>query len=204
MQQTPEWFSARLGRVGASRINDVVATLRSGGEASTRADYRYELMVERLTGMQAESFSSKDMQWGTDAEPLARSAYEATAGVLVKEVGFIHHPKIAMSGASPDGFVSTSGLVEIKCPKTKTHVSWMLAGLVPSEHQNQMLWQMACTGRDWCDFVSYDPRMPAYAQLFVKRFERDDERIAKLEKQVSDFLLEVDLLCTQVKTLEEV
>jgi YqaJ-like viral recombinase domain len=112
--------------------------------------------------------------------------------VDVTEVGFIDHPEIAMTGASPDGLVGESGLVEIKCPNTATHLDTLLGGSVHEKYLTQMYWQMACTGCDWCDFVSYDPRLPAGMALFVARVHRDVERIAELEHEVRTFLRELD------------
>lgn len=199
-QRTPEWFAARLGKVTASRVADVMARTKTGYGASRDA-YMAQLMVERLTGSVAESFTNAAMQWGTDQEPFARAAYEAHKGVLVDEVGFIAHPKIADAGASPDGLVGDDGLVEIKCPATATHIETLLSGEVPSKYLSQMRWQMACTGRAWCDFVSFDPRMPAAGQLFIRRVERDDDSLAALEREVVKFLAELEVKLTNLKAL---
>lgn len=190
-QGSDEWFAQRIGLVTASRLNDVMATLKSGGEAATRKNYRAQIIAERLTGTKADSFTNSAMQWGTDNEPLARANYEVLYGVDVDQVGFVHHPEIKMTGASPDGLISEDGLIEIKCPNTATHIEYLLGGVVPAEYKNQMLWQMECTGRKWCDFVSYDPRMPEDLQLFVVRFERDDEKLKELRAGVIKFLDEV-------------
>ena len=198
MQQgTDAWHLARLGRVTASRIADVLATIKSG-EAAARANYRAELVAERLTGKRQESYSNAAMQWGTETEPLARVWYESEVGVVVQETGFVEHPTIAMSGASPDGLVADSGLVEIKCPNTQTHIETMLAKRVPPRYTPQIHWQMACTGREWCDFVSFDPRLPEQTQIFIKRVERDEKYIREtLEPEVVRFLDEVE------KTVEQ-
>lgn len=191
VQGSPEWFLQRLGKVTASRLADVVAKTKTG-ESASRANYRAELVAERLTGKQAEGFSNAAMKWGTDCEPLARAAYESESGVFVVETGMIHHPRIAMSGASPDGLVLVDGLLEIKCPDTKTHIDTVLSGKAPTKYIPQIQWQIACTERAWCDFVSFDPRMPAEMQIFVKRVERDDALIAEYEAEVVRFLAEVD------------
>lgn len=198
MQQgTDAWHLARLGRVTASRIADVLATIKRG-EAAARANYRAELVAERLTGKRQESYSNAAMQWGTETEPLARVWYESEVGVVVQETGFVEHPTIAMSGASPDGLVADSGLVEIKCPNTQTHIETMLAKRVPPRYTPQIHWQMACTGREWCDFVSFDPRLPEQTQIFIKRVERDEKYIKDtLEPEVIRFLEEVE------KTVEQ-
>lgn len=198
IQGSPEWFASRLGKVTASRLADVVAKLKTG-EAASRAGYRAELVAERLTGKQAESFSNSAMKWGTDCEPLARAAYEAETGVFVTETGMIDHPVISMAGASPDGLVGAKGQVEIKCPETKNHIDTILSGKAPAKYIPQMQWQMACTGRAWCDFISFDPRMPAEMQLFAVRVLRDDDLIAAYEAEVIKFLAEVDdtIICLQ-------
>ena len=190
-QQSAEWFAARIGRVTASRVADVIAKPKSGYSAS-RANYLAELVAERLSGTRAEGFTNSAMQWGTDQEPEARLAYEFRTDEEVEEVGFFQHPVIAMSGASPDGLVSDDGLIEIKCPNTATHIETLLTGIIPGKYETQMLWQMACTGRDWCDFASFDPRLPEAMRLYVKRFYRDNERIAELEDEVRTFLFELD------------
>lgn len=197
-QQSEEWFAARLGKVTASRVA-VIARTKSGPSAS-RANYMAELVAERLTGARGETFTNAAMQWGTDNEAEARMAYEFRTDATVEQVGFILHPTIDMAGASPDGLVLTDGLVEIKCPNTATHIETLLTGTVPAKYETQMLWQMACTGRAWCDFASFDPRLPEEMRLFVKRFARDDKRIAEMEEQVREFLFELD---TTVRRLSE-
>ena len=191
IQGSPEWFSVRLGRVTASRVADVVAKTKTGWGAS-RANYMAELIAERLTGEVAPSFSSAAMQWGTEMEPMARAAYEFRTDATVETIGFVSHPSILMSGASPDGLVGSDGLVEIKCPNTATHIDTLMGDTIDGKYQTQMQWQMACTGRQWCDFVSFDPRMPESMRLFIQRVKRDDARIAELENSVCDFLVEVD------------
>jgi putative phage-type endonuclease len=190
-QRTPEWIEARIGKVTASRIDCVLAEIKKG-EAASRRNYRAEIVIETLTGLPADNYISKEMQWGIDTEPFARAAYELQNDVMVATVGFANHPAIARFGASPDGLVGEDGLVEIKCPNTATHLDYLLTGEVPADYQPQMLVAMACTGRDWCDFVSFDPRMPQHLQLFVRRFERDNFRITEIEQKVEKFLDEVD------------
>ena len=189
-QRTDEWFAARIGKVTASRVADVIAKTKSGYGAG-RANYLADLVVERLTGQKAQGFSNAAMEWGTEQEPHARAAYSAKTGILVEEVGFIDHPTVAMSGASPDGFAE-EGLIEVKCPNTATHLEYVLAELPPLKYFTQMQWQMACTGRPWCDFVSFDPRLPERLQLLVVRVPRDDDYIAMLEAEVKKFLAELD------------
>lgn len=190
-QGSAEWKAVRLGRVTASRVADVIAKTKSGYSAS-RANYQAELICERLTGNAADGFTNAAMQWGTEKEPDARAAYEFIAGVSVEQVGFIHHPTIDMSGASPDGLVGANGSLEIKCPSSATHIETLLSGTVAGKYLTQMQWQMACDpAREWCDFVSFDPRLPAEMQIFIKRIERDAAVIADLEKEVRAFLAEL-------------
>lgn len=191
VQGSPEWFAARCGKVTASRVADVIAKTKTGWGAS-RANYLAELLCERLTGCVTPGFVNDAMRWGTDQEPFARMAYSQRFGVDVYEVGFVDHPEIAMSGASPDGYVGDAGLVEIKCPNTATHLDTLLNGSVPDKYLVQMQWQMACAGREWCDFVSFDPRLPEAMRLFVQRVPRDLSRALELETEVSAFIRELD------------
>jgi len=189
-QRTDEWFAARLGKVTASRIADVMAKTKTGYGAA-RKNYAAQLVCERLTGNVAESYTNAAMQWGIDTEPQARAAYEFMTDQAVEQVGFIDHPQIEMSGASPDGLIRQVGLVEIKCPNTATHIETLLDGKVPDKYIKQMQWQMDCTGREWCDFVSYDPRLPAEMQLWICRVDRDDEAIQEIREEVDKLLAEV-------------
>jgi len=190
-QRTEEWFAARCGKVTASRVADIIAKTKTGYSAS-RENYLAQLVCERMTGKPAESYSNAAMQWGTDQEPFARAAYEANKDVLVEEMGFAVHPTIDGAGASPDGLVGLFGLVEIKCPNTATHIQTLLDQKVPEKYNVQMQWQMACTSRQWCDFVSFDPRMDEGLQLFIKRVEYDPIYVAQLEKEVINFLMDVE------------
>lgn len=199
-QYSDEWFQARCGLVTASRVADVVAKTKSGWGAS-RANYMAELVAERLTGVPAPSFTSAAMQHGIDTEPQARAAYEFLHDAEVETVGLVKHPKIDQSAASPDGFVGTDGMVEIKCPNTATHIDTLLTEAIPDKYVVQIQWQMACADRQWTDFVSFDPRMPADLSLFVKRVERDDKRIGELERMVEEFLTELDGKLAQLEAM---
>ena len=190
-QRSDAWFEARIGKVTASRVADVIAKTKTGYSAS-RDNYMAQLVCERLTGQKGESFTNAAMQWGTETEPLGRAAYESLQDVLVEEVGFISHHTIEMAGASPDGLVDDDGLIEIKCPNTATHIETLLNQTVPSKYNTQMQFQMACTGRQWCDFVSFDNRLPAELQLFVKRVPRDEVFIKQIEAEIVQFLAELD------------
>lgn len=189
-QGSPEWFQERLGKVTASRVADVVAKTKTGWGAS-RANYMAQLVAERLTGTVAESYTNAAMQWGIDTEAEARTAYEFHTNSDVESVGFINHPVVGHSGASPDGLIGSDGLVEIKCPNTATHIETLLDSALPSKYILQMQWQMACSDRKWCDFVSYDPRLPESMRLFVQRITRDDKAISELESQIAAFNGEV-------------
>lgn len=199
-QGTDAWMRLRLGKVTASRVSDVIAKTKSGYGAS-RANYSAQLIVERLTGQISETFSSAAMQWGNDQEPDARLAYEFRQDVDVEQVAFVDHPTISMAGASPDGLVGENGLIEIKCPQSATHIETLRGQSIPGKYETQMLWQMACTGRQYCDFASFDPRMPEEMRLFVKRLPRDDARIAELEAEVTAFLTEIDATVAELTRL---
>jgi putative phage-type endonuclease len=192
VQGSPEWLQARLGKVTASRVADVVATVRSGGYGASRASYMAELIAERLTGRPAESYTNAAMTWGTATEPEARTAYEFHANCDVRQVGFIPHLTIEMAGCSPDGLVGGDGLLELKCPNTSTQIETLLTQKIPEKYVKQMLWQMACTNRQWVDFCSYDPRLPEEMRLFVSRVHRDQAAIDILEKEVRLFLADLD------------
>lgn len=198
IQGSPEWMALRVGKVSASRVSDVLAKIKTG-EASTRKNYKAELVCERLTGQKTETFTTKAMSDGVEREPIARALYESKFGVFVDEVAFIDHPTIPMSGASPDGLVGEDGLCEIKSPQRATHLSYLLDGVVPSQYIPQMNWQMACTGRKWCDFISYNPDFPEYLQIFVIRHHRDNVVIQEIESEVMKFLTEVDVILDKLK-----
>ena len=199
VQGSESWLAARAGKVTASRIADVMAKIKTG-EAAARRDYKAQLIAEILTGRpQEDGYINAEMQFGIDTEPLARAAYEADTGDLVEQVGLVLHPTIDRAAASPDGLVSDSGLVEIKCPKVATHLTYLLDGVAPSKYQPQMLFQMACCEREWCDFASFRPDLPPALQLFTVRFPRDDARIKAMEDEVKAFLAEVDGLLARLQ-----
>ena len=202
-QGSQEWFQARAGSCTGSHAADILAMLKSGkGEQKCRADYRLKLATEILTGIpQMDGYLSPAMEWGTEQEPFARAAYEMKTGAIVDAVGFVTHPTIARMGGSPDGLIGEDGGLEIKCPNSITHIRWMLDGQVPEEHQPQMFFYMACTGRKWLDFVSFDPRLPEPLQLFIERLEAIPERIAEIESAVIQFNAEVDAVIGQLKMI---
>lgn len=190
VQGSPEWHALRVGKATASRIADIVAKTKTGYSAS-RANYAAELLTERLTGQPAPSYKSDAMRWGSEHEADARTAYEWRSNCEIVPIGFVHHPAIHDSGASPDGLVGDDGMVEFKCPNTATHIETLLGGSIAGAYITQVQWQMACTGRQWCDWASFDPRVPERMRLFVQRVKRDQEHIMVLEKEVRVFLAEI-------------
>ena len=190
-QGSETWFAYRLGKASASRMADITAMTKTGYGAS-RANYLAELVAQRLTGVYAESYSNGAMQWGTEREPEARAEYEFMKNVRVDLVGIAIHDTIPNACASPDGLVGEDGLVEIKCPNTATHIATLLGAEIDGKYLKQMQWQMACTGRKWCDFVSYDPRMPPEMQLHIRRVPRREDDITALALATELFLSEVD------------
>jgi YqaJ-like viral recombinase domain len=197
-QHTAEWTWVRTGRITASRICDLMAKLKRGGEAACRRDYRIELIAERLTGRTDDRYVSKEMQFGIEQEPFARTAYEIRTENIVDPVGFIFHPRLDFSGASPDGLIGEDGGLELKCPKTTTHLAYISAGTVPKEYQHQMLWNMACAEREWWDFASFDPRLPEKLRLFIIRMPRDEARIGEIEREVLTLNSEIQDICAQL------
>jgi len=183
----------RIGRATASAIHKITATVR-GGYATSRDRYRAQLIVERRTGMMVPSYENAAMKWGKETEPMARSAYNLAMGKTVEFAGFVIHPTIKMAGASPDGLVDADGLLEIKCPEMHTHYTNLITDTdkIDLAYRYQVQWQLACTGRKWCHWVSFDPRWPESDQLVIHRINRDNEVIVFLEREVTVFLKEVD------------
>jgi len=188
------WLRARAGKLTASRMRDAMDFLKNGQPSAKRSQLMRELLAERLTGDSVRHFVTDAMMHGLQFEDEAKAAYEAETGVIVGEAGFYDHPRIDALGATPDGLVP-GGLIETKCPTTATFVEWRMAGVVPEEHKPQMIVQLACTGRAWCDFVAFDPRIknPAH-RLFIRRFEPTAEEIAKVEAAAEQFLSELDAM----------
>ena len=200
-QRSDEWFTARLGKVTASSLYKVLVRTKTGYGAD-RDNYMAQLVLERITSTKADGYTNLAMQWGIDQEPFARGAYEAAKGVLVEEVGFINHPTIEAAGASPDGYIGTDGMVEIKCPDSKTALEvWLSDNPISSKYYAQMQWQMRCADRAWCDYVVFDPRMPTKAQLFITRLKRDDKWLENTEIEVIKFLGEVDAKVAALKKI---
>jgi putative phage-type endonuclease len=199
VQGSAEWLQARCGRITASRMADVLATLkRKEGEAAVRANYKAELVAERLTGSAADHYVSYWMERGTELEPLARAAYEMETGNMVDQAGFFVHPEIPCFGASPDGLIGAAGGLELKAPKITTHIRYMLEGVIPEEYEPQMSSGMACTGREWWDFYSYCPEMPIHLQTFIRRLHRNPERMFTIETAVRQFDEEIEALISKL------
>ncbi len=190
-QRTDEWFAQRAGKVTASAIYKVMAKTKTGYGAD-RANYMADLITERLTGQPTQGFTNAAMMWGIETEPQARSMYSLVSLNDVEETGFWPHPSIPMTGASPDGLAGSNGLVEIKCPNSATHIATLRGASIDRKYLLQMQWQMACTGREWCDFVSFDPRLPGEMQIHIQRVDRDSALLSEIEAEVTSFLAEVD------------
>ncbi len=198
-QGSEEWLQERCGQVTASRIAAVMAKTKTGYGAD-RANYMADLIAERLTGIPKQGFTNEAMRWGTETEPQARAMYEFQTGREVVEVGFVSHPIIEGTGASPDGLVGDSGLIEIKCPNTATHIETLRGAAIDRKYILQMHWQMICTGRDWCDFVSFDPRLPLEMQMHLRRVERDAELAEQITAEVTQFLTELNTTVADLRT----
>jgi len=201
IQGSPEWLAQRLGKVTASRVADVIAKTKTGYGAS-RKNYLAQLVCEVMTGQSQDGYTNAAMQWGIDKEPEAKAAYSFFTGNDVVSAEFVQHPAIPAAGASPDGYVGDDGLIEVKCPNTATHIETLISGTVDGKYITQMQWQMACTGRQWCDFVSFDPRMPPELSLFVNRVERDQKMIDELQREVLAFLAELDETINKLNTIK--
>lgn len=200
VQGSDEWKLARVGSLGASRLQDVIAKTKTGYSAS-RANLMAELICERLTGKPAEKFVSQAMLHGTETEPEARDTYIFSTGNSVEQVGLIRHRTIEQSHASPDGLVGDDGMLEIKCPQPAAHLDTLLNGKIPERYITQMMWQLACSDRQWVDYVSYNASFPDHMRLFVHRVDRDETIIKYLESEVAAFLLEMAVKLSELNTL---
>lgn len=197
-QGSAEWLQARVGKCTGSRVADALSFLKKGAPSQKRKDYLTEVVTERLTGFAVDHYVSPAMDWGTDNEKYARAAYEVVSGNDVDIVGIAEHPTIADFSSSPDGYVGEDGIVELKCPNTTTHIGYLLANEVPEAYLFQCWAEMACSGRKWVDFVSFDPRLPPKNQIFIKRLERNKEMITMVEQGVVLFLSEVEAMVAQL------
>lgn len=197
-QGTDEWRAVRAGRATGSKASCILAKIKTG-EAAVRRDYRVQIVTERLVGApQDDGFVSKEMTWGIEQEPYARMAYEASTGELVEEAGFAYLQDLA-AGCSVDGFIGDDGIFEAKCPKSATHINYLLAGRLPPDYVPQVTHNLWITGRAFADFVSFDPRMPEELQLFHIRIHRAELDLAGYEKELRTFLTECDVLEEQLR-----
>ena len=186
------WLKARSGHVTASPVLKVFKKIRGGGYSKERDTYKFQLIAERLVGTTIEGRKSADMKRGTEKEAEARDRYARTTNLPVTTAPFVTHPHIGWAGASPDGFVGEDGLIEIKAPTSQTAVEVLLTEEIDEQYEAQIQWQLAVTGRKWCDYVVFDDRLPESMQLFVNRVERDDELIKHVEKEVREFIAEIE------------
>lgn len=202
-QGTPEWHQLRCGKVTASRVADIVRKVKSGGISASRQRYLGELVAERLTGVPNLGFKSADMEWGNATEDQACARYAFTRDVTPVAIDFVDHPSIALSGASPDRLINDDGLVEIKCPAIHTHLDILMGGAIEPDYVKQIQWQLACTERAWCDYVSFNPLLPTHLQLFVRRVEHDEIAIREIETAVQAFLADVATAIEALNRLED-
>lgn len=201
-QDSPSWVAARRGFLTASRLKDALDRLKSGQPSEACRKYMFDLVAERLTGNATAHYVTPAMEWGVEQEPCAIEAYEAQTGRIASAAGFFEHPTIEFFGATPDRLVDDDGLLEAKCPTSQTYLRWVMAGVVPAEHRLQMLAQLACTRRQWVDFIAFDPRMPPGRQVFVRRLVPEAGEVEAVEEAAREFLEEVDALFEKVSTAE--
>jgi predicted phage-related endonuclease len=200
-QQSIEWLRLRVGKCTGSRVKDALSFLKNGQPSQKRKDYMVDIVTERLTGIATDHYITEAMQFGSDNEVYARAAYSVISGNEVDSVGICVHPTIKDFQSSPDGLVNGNGVVEFKVPNTATHIEWKLDGIIPKEHEYQMMAHLACSGREYCDFLSFDPRLPPKHQYFLKRMERFhvEDLIVEMEAGVIQFLSEVDEMIAKME-----
>lgn len=201
-QSSPEWVVCRIGRITGSRVPDALKTIKSGAFAASRIDYAYDLALERLTG-EPQGPDLSNVSWVQDGkawEADARALYEFRYNVTVEQIGFATHDELPMFGASPDGLIGDDGVLEIKAPKAKTHLQYLLGKVPPADYLGQMDAEIVCTGRKWCDFVSYNPKFPPHLQFFCVRYTPEQEKLRELEKAVVVFDGEVEAILEKLKT----
>jgi putative phage-type endonuclease len=199
-QGSPEWLALRAGKITGSRVGDALRKNKDGSFSASRKDYAFDVALERITGeSQSPDLSNvKAVQDGKTREPEARDLYSFMTGNDVQQVAFATHDAMSFFGASPDGLIGDDGVLEIKAPTAKKHLQYILGGTVPAEYLYQVMAELSCTGRVWCDFVSYHPSFPAESRIFIKRYVRDEKRMMELEKAVEVFELEVQAIVKQI------
>lgn len=198
-QQTPEWYQSRIGKLTASKMATAMSYLKNGKESAERAKLKMQVVAERLTDIIVPHIVTEAMAWGIATEAEAKEAAAKLIGLDIKPCGFFDHPEIDSFGATPDGLLDDDGLIEIKCPTTTTHLSWLLANEIPDQHKAQMAAQLLCTGRRFCKFMSYDPRVPKRPILYKHYAPTRAERDA-VERAAVMFLAEVEELFERVST----
>lgn len=189
---TIDWLKARVGLLTGSRMADAMSVLKSGDFSAKRKTLLRQILQERLTGFAVDHYVTPAMQWGLDHEQEAKDEYEAASGNLIQKAGFALHPMIEFFGATPDGLIDHDGCLEAKCPTTDTHLEYFLAGKIPAEYKPQMVCEMLCHRRQWCDFVSFDPRLPKRQRLFIRRYQPTPQEFAEVESAAIKFLADVE------------
>lgn len=189
---TPEWKGARAGKITASRASDVIAFAKKGAEPlKARTDYIGDIVAEILTREPKRGPRASSLDWGHDVEGIALAAYCVETGTIIERSTFLIHPDFPYIGATPDALVGTVGQVQVKCPENPcNHVHALRKGM-PQEHMPQVQFELWVTGRAWCDFVSYDPRMPGHRRLYRQRIPRDEPYIAMLAEHTHSLWAEV-------------
>ena len=198
-QATPEWFQQRIGKLTASNMAAAMSYLKNGKESTERAKLKMHLVAERLTDIIAPHYVTEAMAWGIATETEAKECAAKLIGLDIKQCGFFDHPEIDNFGATPDGLLDDDGLIEIKCPTTVTHLSWLLENKVPEQHKAQMAAQLLCTGRRYCKFMSYDPRVPKRPILY-KHYAPSQAELGEVRRAAVLFLAEVEELFERVST----
>ena len=204
-QGSPEWMALRIGKIGGSRVSDVLTEGRGGAESLIKRKYKNELIRERLTGKKLDTYKTPAMQRGIDLEPMARAWYEVKYNTFVDQVAIVLHPTIDGAQCSPDGVVeATNSLIEIKIPNPENHLDNILTGGKQLEqYYDQVQWQLACMPeKEFCDLISFDPDMPDHLQGFVKRIYRDDEYINNMQNAVIAFLSEIETIVNNLKEIQ--
>ena len=193
-QGSDQWLLHRVGKLTGSRMADAMAFLKSGAETEARRKLKLQILAERLTGRMTETYQTEAMKWGIEQEPFAKAHYEETTGELITNCGFALHDTLDGWGASPDGLLGKMGLIEIKSPATTTHLDYFTTGVVPEKYKPQMLCQLAVTERRWCQFMSFDPRLPEEWRSFVVRYEPSEEELSAVKDHAERFLTEVEAM----------
>lgn len=187
------FLDSRCGKLTGSRMAAAMSFKKDGSPSAERDRLLKELLVERVTGISFRRYVTPAMEWGTLMEPEAKMAYEVATGNICIPCGYYDHPSIDMLGATPDALIAPDGLAEFKAPTTVTHIEYVLSGVVPPAYVPQMSLQLLCTGRRFCDFASYDPRIREPSRrLFIRRFEPTADELAVVEQAAVRFLADLE------------